>query len=268
MSCIIKTMRVGFSLRAPPYEVATPHYQGPLDLLLNLIETAKLDITRLALAQVTDQFIEHLNRLDERSAEEVSSFLVIAAKLLQIKSEALLPRPPEREEGEEDPGESLARQLLIYKRFKKVADALEEREESGYRTYVRLAQSPKVEGKVDLDGIGLVDLMLVAKNILSMAKEIDLRPSLSSLVTAPKFTIRQKISAITSLLRNRGRANFGSLLNEHDTRLEIVVTFLAVLELVKLHLVRAYQQRLFGEIELEKDGSWKEAEEFDLEFGE
>lgn len=268
MSCIIKTMRVGFSLRASTYEVATPHYHGPLDLLLNLIETAKLDITRLALAQVTDQFIEHLRTLDERSAEELSSFLVIAAKLLQIKSEALLPRPPERAEGEEDPGESLARQLLIYKQFKKVADALEEREERGYRTYVRLAQSPNVEGKVDLDGIGLVDLMLVAKNVFSMAKEVDLRPTLSTLVTAPRFTIRQKISVIANMLRNRGRANFGNLLNENDTRLEIVVTFLAVLELVKLHLVKAYQERLFGEIELEREAYWKESEEFDLEFGE
>jgi segregation and condensation protein A len=110
--------------------------------------------------------------------------------------------------------------------------------------------------------------MIVAKNVLSMAKEVDLRPVLSTLVTAPKFTIRQKISVITNLLRSRGRANFASLLNKHDARLEIVVTFLAVLELVKLHLVKAYQERLFGEIELEKDGSWKEAEEFDLEFGE
>ena len=89
---------------APPYRVDTPIFEGPLDLLLQLIEKAELDITRLALARVTDQFLEYLSHLEQRSAEEVSAFLVIASKLLQIKSEALLPRPTHREEGEEHQG--------------------------------------------------------------------------------------------------------------------------------------------------------------------
>src|SRR5512142_586785 len=93
------------------YQVTTPVYEGPLDLLLQLIERAELDITRLALAQVTDQYLAYLRGMEDRLAEEVSAFLVIAARLLQIKSEALLPRPPVREAGEEDPGEALAQQL-------------------------------------------------------------------------------------------------------------------------------------------------------------
>ncbi|HJS28904.1 MAG TPA: ScpA family protein, partial [Anaerolineales bacterium] len=99
------------------YKVSIPVYEGPLDLLLNLIEQAELDITRVALAQVTDQFLAYLQNLTIVSPEEISAFLVIAAKLVQIKSEALLPRPPARAEGEEDPAEALARQLRIYKRF-------------------------------------------------------------------------------------------------------------------------------------------------------
>src|SRR5262245_11384612 len=95
------------------YRVATPVYEGPLDLLLQLIERAELDITKLALAQVTDQFLSYLAQLENRTANEVSAFLVIAARLVQIKSEALLPRPPQREVGEDDPGEALAQQLLV-----------------------------------------------------------------------------------------------------------------------------------------------------------
>jgi segregation and condensation protein A len=114
-------MKIGFNPQVGDYKVATPVYEGPLDLLLQLIEHAELDITKLALALVTDQYLSRLRDLQERAAEEVSAFLVIAARLLQIKSEALLPRPPVREAGEEDPGEALARQLLAYKRYKEIA---------------------------------------------------------------------------------------------------------------------------------------------------
>ena len=109
------------SYKEPTYSVETPVFQGPLDLLLYLIERAELDITTLALAEVTDQFLDYLQNLPELSVEEVSSFLLVAAKLLQIKSEALLPRPVIREAGEEDPGEALARQLIEYKRYKEIA---------------------------------------------------------------------------------------------------------------------------------------------------
>src|SRR3990172_5725805 len=102
---------------APPdggYKVRTPVYEGPLDLLLNLIERADLDITALSLATVTDQFLSYLASLDTMRAEEISDFLVVAAKLVQIKSEALLPRPPVRQPDEEDPGRDLLEQLRLY----------------------------------------------------------------------------------------------------------------------------------------------------------
>jgi len=135
------------------YQVATPVYEGPLDLLLSLIERAELDITKLALAQVTDQYLAYLQNLSQRSAEQVSAFLVIAARLIQIKSEALLPRPPPREPDEEDLGEALARQLLAYKRFKEVANGLAQRQVAGLKTYLSLAPVIKVEGQVDLSGL-------------------------------------------------------------------------------------------------------------------
>ena len=99
-----------------------------LDLLLQLIERAELDITKLSLALITDQYLEYIHKLTDLEADEVSAFLVIAAKLLQIKSEALLPRPPQREPGEEDPGEALAKQLIMYKRYREIAAILNQRE--------------------------------------------------------------------------------------------------------------------------------------------
>jgi segregation and condensation protein A len=253
------------SHQARAYTVATPVYEGPLDLLLKLIERAELDITKLALAQVTNQYLEYLNLLQEHATEEVSAFLVIAARLIQIKSEVLLPRPPQREPGEEDPGEALARQLLAYKRFKQIADLLAERETAGLRTYLRLAQPPKVEGTLDLSGVSVAQLVMAARDLLL---HNDLRPELSTVVTAPAVTIRQKIHLIAHLLRQQSKATFRLILGSTRSRLEIVVTFLAMLELIKLHLIQVHQEDLFGEIALEPAEAWDENEEFDLEFGE
>lgn len=247
------------------YQVRTPVYEGPLDLLLQLIERAELDITRLALAQVTDQFLVHIKEIEQRAPEEVSAFLVIAARLLQIKSEALLPRPPTREPGEEDPGEALAQQLIAYKRYRQIADQLHLREAMGLRAHLRLAPPPKVEGNLDLAGLGLPDLINAAYQVFIYAKSA---PPLSTLIAPPRITIREKISLISQALRQKGRITFQALLGEKRSRLDIVVTFLAMLELVKRNFVRTYQDRLFGEIGIEPTTSWDDQQEFDTEFRE
>jgi len=253
------------SRQSRAYRVATPVYEGPLDLLLHLIEHAELDITKLALAQVTEQYLEYIHNLQELLVEEVSAFLVIAAKLLQIKSEVLLPRPPIREEGEEDPGEALTRQLLAYKRYKEIANFLAQRETAGLKTYLRLAPSPKIETNLDMSGLGLPELIAAAQAIFST---IDTRPELRTVVTAPRITIRQKIRDIAARLRQSARMPFRGLFLDNPTHLEIVVTFLALLELIKRSLVDVRQDTLFGEIEVELSGEWDDQETFELEFGE
>ena len=247
------------------YKVATPIYQGPLDLLLQLIESSELDITTLALAQVTDQYLSHLRQMQEFAADEVSAFLVIATKLIQIKSEALLPRPPTRQPGEEDPGEALARQLIAYKRYRQIAELLIERETANLRSYLRLASPSKIEGVVDLSDITLQDLVSAAQQIFTQAS---LKASLSNMVPAPRVTIREKIAELAAALRKNKQISFQSLFVSRRTRLEIVVTFLAMLELVKRHLVQASQDQLFGEIWIDATENWNESEEFELEFGE
>lgn len=250
--------------RSPAYQVNTPVFEGPLDLLLQLIERAELDITRLSLAQVTDQFLEHIKHLADRGAEEVSAFLIIAARLLQIKSEALLPRPPVREPGEEDPGEALAMQLIAYKRYRQIADLLAHREESGLRTYLRIAPAPRLEGTIDLSGLGISDLFNAAQIIFSTPKHLPL----STMVAPPRITIREKILHIAQVLVKKHLAFFSHLVSDRRSRLEIVVTFLAVLELIKRRLVNARQERLFGEITLEAASEWQLESDFQTEFGE
>jgi segregation and condensation protein A len=245
------------------YTVQTPVYNGPLDLLLSLIERAELDITTVSLSMVTDQYLVYLRSLQEAKAEEISAFLVIAAKLIQIKSEALLPRPPVREPGEEDPGQSLVDQLRLYKRFKEISMWLQEREELGLRTYLRVAPPPKVEGRFDLSDVTLAELLAAAEEIFAKEQE---KQSLGTVITAPKVTIREKIELISRVLRESDRSAFRALLGKKPTRLEVVVTFLALLELVKRYRVAAVQEDLFGDITIERMEEWKEDEEIEIEF--
>jgi segregation and condensation protein A len=245
------------------YSVNLPVYEGPLALLLELIERAELDITSVALAQVTDQYLSFVRALEQITPNEISSFLVIASRLIQIKSEALLPRPPTREPGEVDPAEDLARQLKLYKRFKEIGMWLEDRQNRNLRTYLRVAPPPKVEAKLDLSGITLADLLDAAQRIFMQEQE---KQSLGTVISAPKVTIREKIELIAARLRSERAANFSELLGEKPSRLEVVVTFLALLELVKRYRVQAQQETLFSEIAIQRMDEFQEGEEFELEF--
>src|SRR5512133_4059342 len=251
------------SRQASGYTVTIPVYEGPLDLLLRLIEHAELDITAVSLAMVTDQYLTYIRQLENARADEISAFLVIAAKLIQIKSEALLPRPPVREAGEEDPAENLARQLRIYKRVKEIANELEQRDLQGLHTYLRLAPPPKVEGRLDLSEITLTDLLEAAQSTFLQGRE---KHSLGTVISAPRVTIRQRIAYISEALNKSKNSSFKTLVGPTSSRLEIVVTFLALLELIKRYRVSAQQDALFGDIHIERSDDWNTEEEFELEF--
>jgi len=242
------------------YSVNLPVFEGPLDLLLRLIEQEQLDITTIALAQVTDQFLEHLERIPEKPAAELAGFLVVAAKLLQIKSEALLPRPPERDPGEEDPAEALARQLMLYRQFKEAAADLATREKEGLRTYLRLSHEPPVvDEQLDLGGLGLNELRAAMLDALADLPE---GPNLEQAAAPPKIRIRDKIRWIIDLMEREDHVSFNSLLSSAASRLDIVVSFLALLELVKDRTVIASQAEAFADIELSRGSNW---EDFRLE---
>jgi len=245
------------------YTVHTPIYDGPLDLLLNLIERAELDITSVSLATVTNQYLAYINDLEQVNADEISAFLVIAAKLLQIKSEALLPRPPVRAPDEEDVGRSLVDQLRLYKRFKEIGVWMNAREQANLRTYLRIAPPPKVEPKLDLSNLTLEKLVTAAAE--AFAKERNKQP-LGMIIAPPRVTIREKIDLIAKTMKEVEHSTFRALLEQGASRLEIVVTFLAMLELVKRYRIQAYQEGLFSDIEIDRMEEWKDDEEIDIEF--
>ena len=245
------------------YTVHTPVYDGPLDLLLNLIERTELDITNVSLAMVTDQYLVYINGLEQLNPDEISAFLVIAAKLIQIKSEALLPRPPVREPGEEDTAQSLVDQLKLYKRYKEIGSWLNSREESNLRTYLRVAPPPKVEPKLDLSNITLEKLVAAAEEALR--KEKAKRP-LATVISAPRVTIREKIEMISNAMKEIEHSTFNTLIEKGASRIEIVVTFLAMLELIKRYRINAHQDDLFSDIQIDRMEDWSENEEIDIEF--
>jgi segregation and condensation protein A len=247
------------------YNVITPVYEGPLDLLLQLIEKAELDITKLSLAIVTDQFLDYLKQIPENSIDNVSSFLVIASRLIQIKSEAILPRPPAREPGEIDPGEALALQLITYKRFKELANILSKRQNQEFHTYPRLAPVPRIETSFDMQGLTIGDLFLAAQYIFLQENA---GSYLGMVVSAPKITIRERIRAIAEYIKQHHNGTFEDLFIGKKHRLEVVVTFIALLELVKRKMVLAHQDGIFGEIAFEPAEIWSDELGFDLEFGE
>jgi segregation and condensation protein A len=250
--------------RDSQYTVHTPVYEGPLDLLLDLIQRAELDITTVSLAHVTDQYLAYIHGLEEAHADEISIFVVMAARLLQIKSEALLPRAPTRAPGEEDLAQSLVDQLKLYKRYKEVGQWLDARQQAGLRTYLRLASPPKVEPKLDLSNVTLESLQRAA--LVAFSKSAAKEP-LDSVIAAPKITIREKIGLIGKALRSISRSSFRALLGHKPSRLEVVVTFLALLELIKRYRVQVYQESLFSDIEVSRMEDWgDEEEEIDIEF--
>lgn len=243
------------------YTIHTEVFEGPLDLLLDLITKAELDITSLSLAKVTDRYLAHLEKIQQTSAVEVSGFLVVAAKLIQIKSEALLPRPPDRDEDEEDPAESLARQLRIYKHIKQTAQWLQAKEQEGKHTYIRLAPPPVIDEELDLKGVTVDDLVEFLKALYHY--EEDAVP-LTSVVAIPRVTIKNKIQDLLRSLKKGEPLSYKHLLPKGYDRIEAIVLFLAILELIKQQYAHADQQNLFADINISATEKTYQAEEIEL----
>ncbi|MDO9545127.1 MAG: segregation/condensation protein A [Pelolinea sp.] len=240
------------------YQISTDVYEGPLDILLHLIESAELDITKLSLAKVTDQYLNHLRNLTDQDPVEVSAFLVIAAKLVFIKSSILLPSPKDMDdESEEDIGNQLARQLIEYKKFKIAANWLKERNEKGLRSYYRVSAPPLVIEHLDISDIGMYDLIDI---LVETYFKNEHETPMSDVVAISALTLKTRIDEIKTILRKQSKVNFSNFLSKDVSRLDVVVTFLALLELVKNHAIIAAQESLFSDIAFET------TQNLDLEF--
>ncbi|MGB1249881.1 MAG: segregation and condensation protein A [Candidatus Promineifilaceae bacterium] len=234
------------------YEIAIPAFSGPLDLLLHLIERSELDVTALSLANVTDQYLKQVEALDEGQIAQKIDFIVVGARLMVIKSRALLPTPPvvlAGEEEEEDPAEALVRQLKQYQRFKQIAEFLSERQEANLHTYLRVVPPRKVETKLDVSNVPLTRIQQRMAAVL--VRYADRKDSVS--VAAPRqITVEGQIKKLRDSVRRRKRIQFNDLLSEQSSRVELSVSLLALLEMVKRRVVTVEQAESFGPILINK----------------
>jgi segregation and condensation protein A len=232
------------------YRIEVPAFAGPLDLLLHLIERNELDVTAISLSAVTEQYLEQVEQLKQERVEHLIDFIVIGARLVLIKSRALLPPVPSAlldEEEEEDPAEALARQLREYKRFKEAAAWLGEREASGLRTYLRIAPPPKLESRLDLTGVTVESLISAVQAALERGDQME--ESVAVAVKKRTMTIEGQMNKLRNWIKANQHVFFHELLSDRN-RVEISITLLAVLELIKRYEVDAIQPDLFGPIEI------------------
>ncbi len=234
------------------YRVELEVFEGPLDLLLRLIRREELEVTAVSLAAVTDQYLAYMERLQEIDPGAMASFLEVAAQLVLIKSRHLLPRPAAKQpdEDEEDPAEELARRLREYAQFKEAAQSLRNREAQGLRAYVRVAPPPDLPRRVELDDVSVDDLLTAVRRALDEHPA----PPVSEVVEPIAVTMEERIAAIRRALREGRPVSFQSLLQDCCSRIEVIVTFLGLLELMKAGEVVTRQEALFGEIVVEAAG--------------
>jgi len=233
------------------YQVQLPTFEGPLDLLLRLIERQELDITTISLAQVTDQYLAYLDLVEKVRPDDIADFLVVAARLLLIKSNALLPQPPKILEEDEDVGDDLVRQLQDYKRIKQAAQLLEQRYQDGLHMYPRTVPISKLsqnwQAHLDLGDTSLDDLIAALQALLQQETvEEDLE------LVRYTVTIKDKIAQIRSLLAGKETIAFRHLVHQAASRIEIIVTLLALLEMIRARHISVQQENLFGEIQITK----------------
>lgn len=230
------------------YRVKLEKFEGPLDLLLQLIEKQKLDITEVSLAQVTNQYLEYLKQTEDINPESLSDFLLIASRLLLIKSRALLPEL-EMSEEEELSIEELQERLREYKKFKDVAKKLKALYFSPNTLYEQRFFLEEKRAFFPSENLTLENLVTAYKALLQTLEH----QKLATEYIPETISIEEKIAHLRDLILQRVNLRFQELFKDTKTKLEAIVTFLALLELVKQRVVQARQKRLFEDIVIEKN---------------
>lgn len=229
------------------YNIKLEQFEGPLDLLLRLIEEEEVDITEVSLAQVTDQYIGYLNTTPDIRPDELADFLMVAAKLLYIKSKVLLPALSE-EEGEEG---DLEKQLKIYRVFHLAAKNIQKTINRKKFAYIREAKGKNIIEPIFTPPKGLKAGHL-KEVFLEILKDIEPFVTLPTEVIEKTVSIREKIIQIQSNIQREMSLNFHTLLGSAESKTEIIVTFLALLELVKQRVILVVQDNAFDNIHVKK----------------
>jgi segregation and condensation protein A len=237
----------GFEQTELPYQVRIENFEGPLDLLLHLIKKNEINIYDIPIAMIAQQYLEYVEAMKELNLNVAGEFLVMAATLLQIKSKMLLPvdETAEDEEDGPDPREELVRRLLEYKTYKEAARQLDGQEKMWREIFSR-EQAPPEPVQPDetlLENVSLFDLVDALKGIL------DRNPGKRPIEIIPdNLTVRERMNVILETLEGKDSVSFVDLFEESCHRLVVIVTFLAMLELIRLRVARVFQAETFGPI--------------------
>ncbi len=235
------------------YPVRLEVFEGPLDLLLHLIRKHEIDIYDIPISLVTRQYLEYLELMEEMQLDIAGEFLVMAATLIHIKSRTLLPRPaPEQEDPEEDPREALVRRLVEHQRFKAAAELLHERET------VRSAQWGRPDERIaTLAGEGLdaepeleVDLFSLMTAFRAVVERAKQRPKV--VLPMEQMSIEQRIEQLLEQLSETEAAGFEDLFDDAAVRSDLILTFLALLEMIRMKIIRVFQSGVGGPIRVYK----------------
>ena len=232
------------------YKVKLEVFEGPLDLLLYLIKQDEIDIYDISLERITSQYLEYLRAFKELNVELAGEFIVMAANLIYLKSRSLLPvdqQPPAEDAEEDDPRWDLIRQLIEYKKLKEAAAELHQRELEQERIFAREgALAPPLPEPLRLGDVGIFQLINAFQTVI---KRVEARQDVQD-IFSEVYSVSEKIDTILQRVAAGAPIRFSDLFGATVSRVEVVVTFLALLELIRLKQVRAIQKNIFEEIEI------------------
>lgn len=226
----------------PGYRVELPMFEGPLDLLLHLVQKHELDILDIPIAFVTEKYTAYIRLMDELNIDLASEYLVLAATLIHIKSRMLLPNPPrEEEDGEEeagdDPRADLVRRLLEYQKYKAAAEELAQRSILGKDVFPRGSSVDALGGNLPLMSVSMFQLIDVFQSVLERTAQTRQHE-----IDFERFSISEKISDISERLERERRLRFEQLFDDDRSRVEVIITFLALLEMTRLRMTWLFQE--------------------------
>jgi len=231
-------------------------FEGPLDLLLHLIDKHKVDIYDIPIAEITDQYLEYIKLLGENKMDVMSEFIEMAATLINIKSKMLLPATQVDEE-EVDPRRELVEKLIEYKKFKLIAESLKEQQKEAAKMVFKdpsipaeiLNSEPEIDTDALLSGIDFSTLYKVFEEVLKKKEDkIDPIRSKFGEIKKESFTVDDKVQLIFEMCNDYETFSFYDLLNMQNSKDEVIITFLAILEMMKMGVIKIIQETLFGEI--------------------
>lgn len=235
-------------------------FEGPLDLLLHLLDKNKVNIYDIPIVEITAQYMEYIAEMRRQDLDVLSEFLVMAATLIDIKSRMLLPTDPEEETEEEDPRAELVRQLLEYKMYKCMAYELKDRQIDAQRVLFKeptipaevLAYEEPINMEELISDVTLAKLNYIFKNIMKKQKDkIDPVRSKFGRIEKEEVSLEEKMAELEEYAAKHAHFSFRSLLEEQPGKVEIIVTFLAVLELIKMGKIYISQEHIFDDIRID-----------------